>query len=83
MAQIMTITEATRLVLRTSWVIVRKKWHVKATPLMLEEYLRNEMIKDNKQQKSDNLDDLINTFIMARSRDSKYQTKGTENNQQQ
>ena len=39
---------------------MRKKQHVKATPITAEEYLENEIMEDNKQQNNDKLDDLIN-----------------------
>ena len=53
---------------------MKNKYHIKGLPITLAEYLQNEMMKGNKWQKDDKLDDLINKFLMTESGDKEHQT---------
>ena len=40
--------------MKTKHIVMRIKWHIMATPIFVVDYVRNEMVKDNKHQEDNN-----------------------------
>ena len=49
-------------VMKTGSTITRTKRHLKPTPISVEDYMRKEILKTNRQQTDDKLNDLIDCF---------------------